>query len=101
MSTLGTPTDGFLEAHEGGPMVADMIEQNRSRLDAATRYVERTTDGASGMIRLLGASGRFLTKPIATAAGEVWRSARETVEAGRDAARGDEPSGTPSDSIAA
>ncbi len=85
MATPDVSNDGSLEAQSDGPVVAGIVDKSREGID-------RATDGTCRIMSLFGAGGRFITKPIATAGGEVWRSVRETIEAGRDAAQGGQSS---------
>jgi len=104
MATPDVSNNGSLEAQADEPVVAGMIGQNRSRLDATARYVDRAGEGTSGVVRILGAVGRFPLNVIGTASGEVVRAARETVESFRnsaDAGKKQRPSDTNIDSIAA
>ncbi|KKW40766.1 hypothetical protein A2424_03365 [Candidatus Peribacteria bacterium RIFOXYC1_FULL_54_13] len=102
MATAEVSKDGSPEALSSEQVVEDKILRNRSRLDAATQFVEQAGDGTSRFVRLVGAVGRFPLNVVGTAAGEVARAARETVESYRNSANaGKSPSGAKQDSLAA
>ena len=93
MTSPDVSIDGSLETQSDGSAVEGVMTRSRDSIDKAT-------DGACGIVGIAGAGSRFLTKPIATGIGEVWRSARETIEAGSNAARGGKKEET-SDSLSA
>ena len=102
MTSADVAKGGSPEALDSEQVVEDKILRNRSRLDAATQFVEQAGDGTSRFVRLVGAVGRFPLNIVGTATGEVARAARETVESYRNSANaGKSPSGAKQDSLAA
>ena len=90
MNSLGTPDGETVETLANAAVVPTMINKNRSRLDGATSFVDGSTKGANKVVHLLGAAGRFVTEPLATASGEVVRSLRSMGGAYRSAVEGGE-----------
>jgi hypothetical protein len=90
MTPLGTPDGETVETPVDAAVVPTMINDNRSRLDTATSFVDGSTQGANRVVHLLGAGGRFVIEPLATATGEVVRSLRSMGGAYRSAVEGGE-----------
>lgn len=90
MAFLGVPNGKSAETPADAAVVSTMVNDNRSRLDDAISFVDGSTKGANRVVHLLGAGGRFVIEPLATATGEVVRSLRSMGGAYRTAVEGGE-----------